>query len=82
MSRIKPILLRQQQHGADAAGGEALDAIGEFVVDVGGGHHGLFAFGSGPIARCGRGFSACGRWKILRLRSRASCGCVFGSPRG
>ena len=40
---------RQQEHGADAAGGEALDAIGQFVVDVGGGHHGLFAFGSGPI---------------------------------
>ena len=49
MSRIRPVLLRQQEHGADAAGGEALDAIGEFVVDVGGGHHGLIAFGSGAI---------------------------------
>ena len=28
---------------------EALDAIGEFVVDVAGGHHRLFAFGSGAI---------------------------------
>ena len=28
---------------------EALDAIGQFVVDVGGGHHGPVAFGSGPI---------------------------------
>ena len=36
MSRIRPVLLRQQEHGADAAGGEALDALGEFVVDVGG----------------------------------------------
>ena len=41
--------LRQQEHGADAAGGEALDAVGEFIVDVGGGHHGLLAFGFGPI---------------------------------
>ena len=28
---------------------EALDTIGQFVVDVGGGHHGLVAFGPGPI---------------------------------
>ena len=28
---------------------EALDAIGEFVVDVGGGHHGLIAFGPGAV---------------------------------
>ena len=35
---------RQQVHGADSAGGEALDAIGEFVVDVAGGHHRLIAF--------------------------------------
>ena len=39
----------QQEHGADAAGGEALDAIGEFVVDVAGGDHGLFAFWPGPV---------------------------------
>ena len=39
----------QQEHGADAAGGKALDAIGEFVVDVVGGHHGLIAFRSGPV---------------------------------
>ena len=48
MSWIKPIL-RQEEHGADAACGEALDAIGQLIVDVGGGHHGLIAFRSGPI---------------------------------
>jgi hypothetical protein len=36
---------RQQEHGADAAGGEALGAAGEFVMDIVGGHHGLIAFG-------------------------------------
>ena len=40
---------RQQVHGADAASGEALDAIGEFVVDVVGGHHRLIAFRSGAV---------------------------------
>ena len=39
----------QQEHGADAACGEALGALGEFVVDVAGGHHRLIAFGSGPV---------------------------------
>ena len=38
-----------QEHGADAAGGEALDPIGQFVVDVGGGDHGALAFGAGPV---------------------------------
>jgi hypothetical protein len=36
-------------HGADAACGKALDAIGEFVVDVLGGHHWLIAFRAGAI---------------------------------
>ena len=49
MSRIKPVRSCQQEHGADAAGGEALDALGQFVVDVAGGDHGLIAFRSGPI---------------------------------
>src|SRR5271163_1794316 len=40
---------RQQMHGADAARGEALDAIGEFVVDVFGGHHRLIAFRAGAV---------------------------------
>ncbi len=31
---------RQQQHDTDAAGAETLDAIGQFVLDVAGGHHG------------------------------------------
>ena len=39
----------QHHHGADAAGGEALDALAEFVVDVGGGDHGAVAFGAGAI---------------------------------
>ena len=40
----------QQEHGADAAGAEALDAIGQLVVDVGGGHHGFVSrSGPGPI---------------------------------
>ena len=49
MSRIKSGALCQQEHGADAAGGEALDAIGQFVVDVAGGHHGLIAFRTGAV---------------------------------
>ena len=36
-----------QQQGADAAGGEALDALPQFVVDVGGGDHGRLALGRG-----------------------------------
>jgi hypothetical protein len=36
-------------HGADAASGKALDTVGEFVVDVVGGHHRLIAFGSGAV---------------------------------
>ena len=40
---------RQQEQGADAACGEALDTIREFVVDVVGGHHRLIALGSGPV---------------------------------
>ena len=39
----------QQEHGADAAGGEAVDALAEFVVDVAGGDHGDIAFGFGAI---------------------------------
>ena len=34
----------QQQHGTDSPGIQALDAIGELVVDVAGGDHRLFAF--------------------------------------
>jgi hypothetical protein len=40
---------RQEEHGADAARGEALNAIGEFVVDVVGGNHWPFALRSGPV---------------------------------
>ena len=39
----------QQEHGADAPGAEALDTIGQFVVDIAGGHHRFFAFRSLPI---------------------------------
>jgi hypothetical protein len=41
--------LGQQEHGPDAAGGQALDALAEFGVDVGGGDHGDFPLGSGAI---------------------------------
>ena len=40
---------RQQVHGTEAAGAEAVDAISQLVVDVGGGHHGLVAFRSGAV---------------------------------
>ena len=42
-------VLCQQEHVADAAGGEALEAIGQFVVDVAGGHHGQIAFRTGAV---------------------------------
>ena len=45
----QPGVASQQEHGTDAAGGESVDAIGQFVVDVGSGHHGLLAFWSGAI---------------------------------
>ena len=48
---------RQQVHGADAPRSEALDAIGDFVVDVGGGHHRLIAFQARGGSRCDRGSS-------------------------
>ena len=50
--RSSPVWRRQQEHGADATGTEALHPIGQFVVDVTGGNHGPIAFRSGPI----RGF--------------------------
>ena len=40
---------RSYAAGADAARGEALNALGQFIVDSGGGHHGQVAFGSGMI---------------------------------
>ena len=42
-------LARQQEHGAEAAGTEALHPIGQLVMDVGCGHHGLIAFRTGAI---------------------------------
>jgi hypothetical protein len=41
--------LSQQQHGADAAGAQALNTLTQLVVDVGGSDHGLVAFGAGSI---------------------------------
>ena len=38
-------LLSQQKNGTDTAGTEAFDAIGVFVVDIGGGHHGFGSLG-------------------------------------
>ena len=64
--------LGQQEHGADAAGGEALDALGELVVDVGGGHHRAVRVRGRADSRCGRGSSAgVARRSRLRLRSPA-----------
>src|SRR5271165_42862 len=39
----------QQVDGTDSASGETLNAVRQLVVDVGSGHHGLFAFWSGAI---------------------------------
>ena len=72
----------QQEHGADAAGGEALDAVGEFVVDVGGGHHRLIAFGSGPILDAVEDSLADVRGAILRLRSRVFLRVAFSGLLG
>ena len=41
--------LGEQEQGADAAGGQALDALTQFVVDVGGGDHGRLALGRGAM---------------------------------
>ena len=40
---------REQEHGADAAGGEPVRGDGQFVVDVGGGDHAGVAFGTGCV---------------------------------
>jgi hypothetical protein len=40
---------RDQEHGAETTGTEAVDAAGEFVVDVGSSHHGVIAFGAGAV---------------------------------
>ena len=50
----------QQVHGTDATGTEALDTIGQLVMDVGRGHHRLVALGPGRFSM---------RLRILRLRS-------------
>jgi hypothetical protein len=42
-------LAGQQEHSADATGTEALDTIGQLLMDVGGGRHGLVALRPGPI---------------------------------
>ena len=45
----QPGLAGQEVYGTNSASGETPDAIRQFVVDVGRGHHGLVAFWSGPI---------------------------------
>src|SRR3954471_19008050 len=45
----QPDLLRQAVDGPDAAGCDGPGAIGEFVVDVGGGHHRLMPLDAGLI---------------------------------
>ena len=67
----------QQQHGTDAAGGEALDALGQFVVDVAGGDHGLSRSGPGRFSMRSRIL----RWRCRRILGRVlgtSCACVSG----
>jgi hypothetical protein len=44
---------RQEEHGADAARAEALDAIAQFIVNIARGHHGYRAF---PLWRIGQSF--------------------------
>ena len=59
----------QQEHGADAGGTEDLDAIGQFIVDIAGGHHRFLAFRPGRFSMRLR--TLCLRsLRILRLRSR------------
>src|SRR5262249_31660659 len=40
---------RHQEQGAEAAGGEPMGALTQFVADVGGGDHRVLALGSGAI---------------------------------
>ena len=83
MAAIKPVRAGQQEHGADAAGGEAVDALAEFVVDVGGGHHGrLRVRARARLAMRSRILRRRCR-RSLRLRSRGlACACVWGSSAG
>ena len=47
------IFFRQALHIADATGTEALDTIGQLLMDVGGGHHGRLRSGPGRFSmRC------------------------------
>src|SRR4051794_14166863 len=39
----------QKEHGADAAGAQALDPLAQFVMDVVGGDHGAIALGAGSV---------------------------------
>src|SRR5262249_57720983 len=45
----EPDLLSQKEDGPDAAGTEPAGALGRFVVDIGGGHHGYRPLRSGRI---------------------------------
>ena len=70
MAAIKPVLRATRSMAPMPPAGEALDALGQLVVDVGGGDHGQFAFGSGMMVDAVEDL----RWRsrrILRLRSRA-----------
>ena len=73
---------RQQVHGADAARGEALDAIGEFVVDVVGGHHRLIAFRSGAVRDAIEDPAADAHGIVCGCVPGFSWRCVFGSSWG
>ncbi len=73
MSRIKPILLASSCM-APMPPGETLDAIGEFVVDVAGGDHRLFAFRPGAVRDAVEDSAAAARGIVD--------GCVLGPSAG
>ena len=70
--------LCQQEHGADAAGGEALDAIGQFVVDVAGGHHGQIAFRTGAVLDADRDAGSAFAELSAVAFAQSLCGCASG----
>ena len=61
MSSDEPELPGQEVDGPDAARRDGPGAVGDLVVDVGGGHHRWLMVRRRADSRCGGGFSACGR---------------------
>jgi hypothetical protein len=63
---------RQKQHGADVTGTQPLDTIGQFLVDIGGAHHGL-----GPLGPRRIDESAVNSSPVFRERSRLASVAFF-----